>query len=152
MELLGPVDLIISCWECQGFSTTGFRKGLEWHKIQSLHQHGMINHLGSIHFSFAWLCNWEHPFSAWLEGESLGALHVNQALPWRTTPTRCNTMRFLCALATQLVDQPCTTLNFTVDFEIHHKKPQLFLTYWIIKTIASQLQGKRNLLGFLRTQ
>jgi site-specific DNA-cytosine methylase len=29
MELLGPVDLIISCWECQGFSTTGFRKGLE---------------------------------------------------------------------------------------------------------------------------
>jgi site-specific DNA-cytosine methylase len=28
MELLGPVDLIISCWECQGFSTNGFRKGL----------------------------------------------------------------------------------------------------------------------------
>jgi site-specific DNA-cytosine methylase len=28
MELLGPMDLIISSWECQGFSTTGFRKGL----------------------------------------------------------------------------------------------------------------------------
>jgi site-specific DNA-cytosine methylase len=28
MELLGPVDLIISGWECQGFSTAGFGKGL----------------------------------------------------------------------------------------------------------------------------
>jgi len=28
MELLGFVDLIISCWECQGFSTAGFGEGL----------------------------------------------------------------------------------------------------------------------------
>jgi hypothetical protein len=28
MELLGPVDLIISGWECQGFSMAGFGKGL----------------------------------------------------------------------------------------------------------------------------
>jgi site-specific DNA-cytosine methylase len=28
MELLGPVDLIISGWECQGFSTIQFGKGL----------------------------------------------------------------------------------------------------------------------------
>jgi site-specific DNA-cytosine methylase len=28
MELLGPVDLIISSWECQGFPTTGFGEGL----------------------------------------------------------------------------------------------------------------------------
>jgi site-specific DNA-cytosine methylase len=28
MELLGPVDLIISGWECQGFSEVGFGKGL----------------------------------------------------------------------------------------------------------------------------
>ncbi len=28
MELLGPVDLIISSWECQGFSTIGFGEGL----------------------------------------------------------------------------------------------------------------------------
>jgi site-specific DNA-cytosine methylase len=28
MELLGPVDLIISGWECQGFSTAGFGEGL----------------------------------------------------------------------------------------------------------------------------
>jgi site-specific DNA-cytosine methylase len=28
MELLGPIDLIISGWECQGFSVAGFRKGL----------------------------------------------------------------------------------------------------------------------------
>jgi site-specific DNA-cytosine methylase len=28
MELLGLVDLIISGWECQGFSTTGFGKNL----------------------------------------------------------------------------------------------------------------------------
>jgi site-specific DNA-cytosine methylase len=28
MELLGPVDLIISGWECQGFSAAGFGEGL----------------------------------------------------------------------------------------------------------------------------
>jgi site-specific DNA-cytosine methylase len=28
MELLGPVDLIISSWECQGFSAAGFGEGL----------------------------------------------------------------------------------------------------------------------------
>jgi site-specific DNA-cytosine methylase len=28
MKLLGPVDLIISGWECQGFSTARFGKGL----------------------------------------------------------------------------------------------------------------------------
>ncbi len=28
MELFGPVDLIISSWECQGFSTAGFGEGL----------------------------------------------------------------------------------------------------------------------------
>jgi site-specific DNA-cytosine methylase len=28
MELLGPADLIISSWKCQGFSTAGFGEGL----------------------------------------------------------------------------------------------------------------------------
>jgi len=28
MELLGPIDLIISGWECQGFSVVGFGEGL----------------------------------------------------------------------------------------------------------------------------
>jgi site-specific DNA-cytosine methylase len=28
MELLGLVELIISGWECQGFSTVGFKEGL----------------------------------------------------------------------------------------------------------------------------
>jgi site-specific DNA-cytosine methylase len=28
MELLGPVDLIISSWECQGFSMARFGKSL----------------------------------------------------------------------------------------------------------------------------
>jgi site-specific DNA-cytosine methylase len=28
MELLGPVDLIISSWECQGFLVARFGKGL----------------------------------------------------------------------------------------------------------------------------
>jgi site-specific DNA-cytosine methylase len=28
MELFGPVDLIISGWECQGFLAAGFGKGL----------------------------------------------------------------------------------------------------------------------------
>ncbi len=34
-------------------------------------------------------------------------------------------MRTLCALATQLVDQLCTTLNSTIGFEIHHQRLQL---------------------------
>jgi site-specific DNA-cytosine methylase len=28
MELIGLMDLIVLGWECQGFSTTGFGKGL----------------------------------------------------------------------------------------------------------------------------
>jgi site-specific DNA-cytosine methylase len=28
MELLGPLDFIISSWECQGFSAVGFGEGL----------------------------------------------------------------------------------------------------------------------------
>jgi site-specific DNA-cytosine methylase len=28
MELIGPMDLIISGWECQGFSMVGFGEGL----------------------------------------------------------------------------------------------------------------------------
>jgi hypothetical protein len=28
MELFGPVDFIISSWECQGFSIAGFKEGL----------------------------------------------------------------------------------------------------------------------------
>jgi hypothetical protein len=100
-------------------------KRLEWHKIWSFHGHGMIDHLGSIHFSYARLCNWEHPFSTWPKGESPGALHVGQALPWRIAPTQCGTMQFLCAPAAQLADQPYTTLNFRVGSEIHHQKPQL---------------------------
>jgi site-specific DNA-cytosine methylase len=28
MELLNPMDLIISGWECQGFSVAGFGEGL----------------------------------------------------------------------------------------------------------------------------
>jgi site-specific DNA-cytosine methylase len=28
MELLGPINLIISGWECQGFSVVGFGEGL----------------------------------------------------------------------------------------------------------------------------
>jgi hypothetical protein len=84
----------------------------------------MIDHLKSIHFSYTWLCNWEHPFSTWPKGESLGTLHVGQTLPWKTAPTRCGTMRFLCAPATQLVDQPCTTFSSVVGSEIQHQRPQ----------------------------
>jgi hypothetical protein len=71
-----------------------------------------------------WLCNWKHPFF-WPKGKSLGALHDGQAFPWRATPTQCGTMRFLCAPATQLVDQPCTILNYVIGSKIHHQKPQL---------------------------
>ncbi len=110
-------------WSVKDFQRLIWRR-LEWHKIQFLHGHGRIDHLGSIHFSYAWLCNWKHPFLAWPKGESPRALHTSQALPWRATPTQCGTMQFLCALTTQLVDQPCTTLSFAVSFEIHHQRPQ----------------------------
>ncbi len=85
----------------------------------------MIDHLGLIHFSYAWLCNWEHPFSTWLEGESLAALHASQTLPWRAAPIWCGTMQFLCTSVAQLVDQPCTTLIFVFGSKIHHQIPQL---------------------------
>jgi hypothetical protein len=97
---------------------------LEWHKIQSVHEHGTIDHMGSIHFSYVWLCNWEYHFLAWPEGESPRALHVGQALPWKVVPTQCNTMQFLCAPAVQFIDQPYTTFNSTVGSKIHHQKPQ----------------------------
>jgi hypothetical protein len=97
---------------------------LEWHKIRSLHGHGMIDHLSSIHLSYAWLCNYEHPFSAWPKGESPRALHAGQALPWRAAPTRCDTMQFLCAPVAQLVDQLCNTLSSVIGSEMHHQRPQ----------------------------
>ncbi len=98
---------------------------LEWHKIWSFHGHDTIDHLSSIHFSYNWLCNWEHSFSTWSEGESTGALHTGWALPWRATPTWCGTMRFLCAPAAQLVDQLGTTFNFATSSKIHYQRPQL---------------------------
>ncbi len=98
---------------------------LEWHKIWSFHGHDTIDHLGSIHFSYTWLCNWEHSFSAWSKGKSLGTLHIGQALPWRAAPTWCGTMWFLCAPATQLVDQLGTILNSATSSEIHYQRPQL---------------------------
>jgi hypothetical protein len=85
----------------------------------------MIDHLGLIHFSYVWLCNWKNPFLAWPKGKSLRTLRVGQTLPWSAPPTQCSTMRFLCALVVQLVDQPCTTFNSTICSEIHHQRPQL---------------------------
>ncbi len=96
----------------------------KWHKIWSLNEHGTIDCLGLIHFSYVWLCNWKHPFSAWPKGESLQALHVNQALPWKALLAQCGTMGFLYASTMQLVDQPCTTFSSIVGFEIHHQRPQ----------------------------
>ncbi len=97
-------------------------KRLEWHKIWSLHGHDTIDHLGSIHFSYAWLCNWKQPFSTWLKGKS--PRHTSQALPWRAALTWCGTMRFLCAPIVQLVDQPSTILSSVIGSEIHHQRPQ----------------------------
>ncbi len=51
MKLLDPMDLII-----QVGSVTD-SQWLDLEKPQSLHGHRTIDHLGSIHFSYAWLCN-----------------------------------------------------------------------------------------------
>jgi hypothetical protein len=114
---------------------------LEWHKIRSLIGHGTIDHLGSIHFSYVWLCNWEHPFSTWLEGKSPRTLHASQALPWRAVPIQCDTMWFLCTPAAQLVDQPYNHLQFCswlsdTPSEVPTYK---FFTYWMIRAPANQL-------------
>jgi hypothetical protein len=98
------------------------RRRLEWHKIWPFHGHDTIDHLGSIHFSYTWLCNWEHSFSIWSERESPGTLHTGQALPWRTAFTWCDTMRFLCAPAAQLVDQLGTTLSSAASSKIHYQR------------------------------
>ncbi len=84
----------------------------------------MIDHLGSIHFSYTWLYNWEHPFSAWPKGKSPWTLHVGQTLPWRVALIQCDIMQFLCAPVAQLVDQPCITFNSAIGSKIHHQRPQ----------------------------
>jgi hypothetical protein len=122
MELLGPVNLNISSWECQGFLAARFGEGLN--DTRSGLFTNMVRLITcSIHFSYAWLCNWEHPFSTWPKGESLGTLHDNQT--WRAPPTQCGTMQFLCALVSQLVDQLGTILSSAASSEIHHQRPQL---------------------------
>ncbi len=117
MDFLGPIGLIISGWEYQRFSAVGFGEGLS--DIRSGLFMDMVQ-LITWAQSTSWLCDWEHPFTAWPEGENLGTLHDGQTLPWRTIPTWCGIMRFLCTPATQLVDQPCTILISTINFEIHH--------------------------------
>jgi hypothetical protein len=67
---------------------------------------------------------WKYPFSVWPKGKNLGSLHTGQALPWRATPTQCDTIRFLYTPTAQLVDQPCTTLSSIVGSEIHHHRTQ----------------------------
>jgi len=46
---------------------------------------------------------------------------------------------------------PLSVLQLALKYTI--KDPTCkFFTYWMIKVLANQLQGKKNLLGFLRTQ
>ncbi len=123
-------------------------KRLEWHKIWSFHEHGTIDHLSSIHFSYVWLCNWKHPFSIWPKGKSPRTLHASQALPWRATPTRCGTMWFLCAPVAQLVDQPCTTLNLRVGFDIGWSK-LLLTNYKARKTSLEHNRKTKRCLAHL---
>jgi hypothetical protein len=97
---------------------------LEWYKIRSFHEHGTIDHFGLIHFSYVWLCNWEHPFLAWPEGKSLEALHTSQTLHWRVAPIRCGTIRFLCIPIVQLLNQPNTIFSSIVGLKIHNQRSQ----------------------------
>jgi hypothetical protein len=124
MELLDPVDFIISGWECQGFSAARFGEGLnDTRSGLFTDMVRLITWAQSISPTFG-IYNWEHPFLVWPERESLEALHVGQALPWRVAPIQCGTMWFICAPTMQLVEQPCTTFNFTIGSEIHHQRPQ----------------------------
>jgi len=123
-------------------------RSFKWHKIRFLHRHGTIDHLSSIHFSYTWLCNWEHPFSIWPEGKRPGALHVGQTLPWKATPIWCGTMWFLCALTMQLVDQPCTIFSSIVGSKMHHQKPQFagFSRIGWLKLLPTSYKAKETSL------
>jgi hypothetical protein len=55
----------------------------------------------------------------------------------------------LCKWWTNL--PPLSVLQLALKYTI--KDPAcMFIIYWMIRTLANQLQGKRNLLGFLQTQ
>jgi hypothetical protein len=119
MELLGSMDLIISSWECQGFSAAGFGKDLsDTRSSLFTNMVRLITWAQSISPMLGYVI--ENMLSQLDQRESPRALHAGQTLPWRVAPTQCGKMRFLCTLATQLVDQPCTTLNSVVGSKIHH--------------------------------
>jgi hypothetical protein len=124
MELLGLVDLIISSWKCQGFSTAEFGKGLNDTKSGLFtNMVRLITWAQSISSMFGYVI--ENTLFQLNQREKVRALHAGQALPWRAPPIRCSTMRFLCAPATQLVDQLGTTFNYAVGSKIYHQKSKL---------------------------
>jgi hypothetical protein len=125
MELLGPMDLIILGWECQGFSAAIF--GESFSDTRS-----------SLFTDMVRLITWAQSISPTLgyvientpsqldqrEKVQEHYMLVKGLGFRRTIPIQRDTMRFLCAPITQLVDQPCTILSVVVSFKIHHQRPQ----------------------------
>jgi site-specific DNA-cytosine methylase len=96
MELLGPVDLIILSWECQGFSVAGFGEGLsDTRSSLFMDMVRLITWAQSISPSLSYVIE-NTPYEL-DQKESPRTLYVGQASPWRATLIQCGTMWFLCA-------------------------------------------------------
>jgi site-specific DNA-cytosine methylase len=103
-ELFGPVDFIISSWECQGFSAAGFGEGLsDTRSDLFMGMVRLITWAQSISPMFGYVI--ENTPSQLDQREKVQeTLYICQALPWRATLTHCDIMRFPCTPILQLVD------------------------------------------------
>jgi hypothetical protein len=115
-ELLGPVDLIISSKECQGFSVTGFGEGLsDTRSGLFMNMVRLITWVQSIFPTLSYVI--ENTFSQLDQREKVQEHYM-------LVKHYLGKLRFLCTPVLQLVDQLCTTFSSAVGFEIHYQRPQ----------------------------
>jgi len=102
MELLGPVDLIISGWECQGFSATRFGEGLNDTRFGLFTD--MVRLIIFAQSIFPTLGYVIENTPSQLDQTEKVKDHYTLVKHWRIVPIRYNIMRFLCAPSVQLMD------------------------------------------------
>jgi len=120
IELLGPIDLIISGWDCQGFSMAGFGKGL------SDTRSGLFTHMIRL---ITWVQSIS-PTLGYVIENTLSQLDHREKVQEHYTLVKHYLGELLlldvaqCGSYAQLVDQLGTTLSSATSFEIHYQKPQ----------------------------
>jgi site-specific DNA-cytosine methylase len=86
MELLGPMDFIISSWECQGFFAIGFGEGLNDTKFGLfMDMVRLITWIQSIFPTLGYVIE-NTPFQLDQKEKNPRTLHIGQTLTWRVVP------------------------------------------------------------------